>query len=60
MTILQEVIRDLELAALCLHDSLWRRLLVEVALYRVPQRPPRCYPRVVKRKMSNFPLKREG
>jgi hypothetical protein len=33
-------------------------LLSEIAVTRQPRRRPRCNPRVVKRKMSNFPLKR--
>jgi len=33
-------------------------LLTELAAERLPPRRPRHNPRVVKRKMSNFPLKR--
>jgi hypothetical protein len=33
-------------------------LLTEVAAERLPPRRPRHNPRAVKRKMSNFPLKR--
>jgi len=56
--LLQEAIRDFQLAAPCLHAILLERLLGEIALHRVQQRLPRSNPRVVKRKMSNFPLKR--
>jgi hypothetical protein len=34
------------------------RLLTEVAAERLPPRRERCNPRVVKRKMSNYKLKR--
>jgi hypothetical protein len=40
------------------HPVLYERLLKDIAAQPVQQRPPRSYPRVVKRKMSNFPLKR--
>jgi len=33
-------------------------LLRDIADQRLPERRPRVNPRVVKRKMSNFPLKR--
>lgn len=56
--LVEEAIRDFQLAAPCLHELLWDRLLREIAAHRVQQRLPRSNPRVVKRKMSNFPLKR--
>lgn len=37
---------------------LYTRLLLDLAARRLPERRPRCNPRVVKRKMSNFKLKR--
>ncbi len=38
----------------------WReRLLRDIAREQLPKRDNRCHPRVVKRKMSNFDLKRE-
>jgi hypothetical protein len=37
---------------------LYARLLVDLAAKRLPERRPRSNPRVVKRKMSNFKLKR--
>jgi hypothetical protein len=40
------------------HHQLYLRLLNDVARYRLPERANRIYPRVVKRKMSKFPLKR--
>lgn len=38
--------------------DLYRRLLSDIAAVRLPERRPRSNPRVVKRKMSNFRLKR--
>jgi len=58
VVLIQEAIRDFKMAAECLLPDLFERLLKEIARHRVQQRPPRWYPRVVKRKMSNFPLKR--
>jgi hypothetical protein len=40
------------------HPSLYQRLLDDVARYHVPERANRINPRVVKRKMSKFLLKR--
>jgi hypothetical protein len=37
---------------------LYMRLLQDIAARRLPERRPRSNPRVVKRKMSNFKLKR--
>jgi hypothetical protein len=58
VTLVTEAIRDFQLAAPCLHELLFDRLLREIAMHRVQQRLPRSNPRVVKRKMSNFRLKR--
>jgi hypothetical protein len=38
--------------------ALYQRLLEDIARFRLPPRRPRINPRVVKRKMSNFPLKK--
>jgi hypothetical protein len=38
--------------------ALYQRLLRDIARYRLPERDHRINPRVVKRKMSKFPLKR--
>jgi Insertion element 4 transposase N-terminal/Transposase DDE domain len=38
--------------------ELYQRLLNDIARHRLPERKPRTNPRVVKRKMSNFGLKR--
>lgn len=40
------------------HSRLWTRLLGDIARFRLPERENRSNPRVVKRKMSNFKLKR--
>jgi hypothetical protein len=40
------------------HDRLWSRLLRDIACFQLPERENRSNPRVVKRKMSNFRLKR--
>jgi hypothetical protein len=40
------------------HDRLWQRLLRDIARQPLPPRRLRTNPRVVKRKMSNFKLKR--
>lgn len=39
-------------------EALYERLLSDIARQRLPERKPRTNPRVVKRKMSNFHLKR--
>ncbi len=57
-----EVIRvaldDFHLVAPAQHPLLYQRLLRDIAACRLPQRALRTNPRVVKRKMSNFKLKR--
>jgi IS4 transposase len=40
------------------HHRLWSRLLHDIAQFQLPERENRANPRVVKRKMSNFKLKR--
>lgn len=61
-------VRALHLLGVAVHDfclvapseyaRVYARLLVEIARRPLPERRPRCNPRVVKRKMSNFALKR--
>jgi hypothetical protein len=60
VVVIQETIPLLQIAAPELVPLLYERMLQEIAAHPVQQRPPRSYPRVVKRKMSNFPLKRAG
>jgi hypothetical protein len=49
---------DFHLVAPAQHPCLYRRLLRDIAACRLPARAARTNPRVVKRKMSNFKLKR--
>jgi hypothetical protein len=49
---------DFHLVAPAQHPRLFARLLRALAACRLPPRAPRTNPRVVKRKMSNFKLKR--
>jgi hypothetical protein len=58
VTIITETILLLQMASPTLQSLLYERMLKDIAAQEVQQRPPRSYPRVVKRKMSKFPLKR--
>jgi Insertion element 4 transposase N-terminal/Transposase DDE domain len=49
---------DFHLVAPTDHARLYQRLLRDIAACRLPERAQRTNPRVVKRKMSNFKLKR--
>ncbi len=49
---------DFHLVAPVQHPCLYQRLLRDIAACRLPTRAARTNPRVVKRKMSNFKLKR--
>jgi len=49
---------DFQLVTPRQHGLLYRRLLRDIAACRLPRRARRTNPRVVKRKMSNFKLKR--
>jgi hypothetical protein len=49
-----------QLVAPAHHDLLYQRLLRDIAACRLPARARRTTPRVVKRKMSKFALKRGG
>jgi len=49
---------DFQLVPPAQHDLLSQRLLRDIAACRLPDRAPRTNPRVVKRKMSKFRLKR--
>jgi hypothetical protein len=60
MTIIEETIPLFQIAAPDSYPVVYQRLLKDIVAQTVQQRPPRSYPRVVKRKMSNFPLKRAG
>lgn len=58
--ILRVGVFEFQIVAPVQRDQLYARLLDDIARARLPARDNRrCNPRVVKRKMSNFPLKRE-
>lgn len=56
--VIVDAIPEFQMAALHQLDHLHTRLLQDIADGRIPERRPRSNPRVVKRKMSNFRLKR--
>lgn len=53
-----DAIPDFQLVDPLDHDRLWSRLLRDIAHFQLPERENRLNPRAVKRKMSNFMLKR--
>jgi hypothetical protein len=56
--LIRMAIADFQLVAPVQHPLLYRRLLRAIAACRLPERATRTNPRVVKRKMSKFALKR--
>jgi hypothetical protein len=58
VTVIEETIPFFQIASSELQGLLYERMLKDIAAQKIQQRPPRSYPRVVKRKMSKFPLKR--
>ena len=56
--LIRMAIADFQLVAPVQHPLLYRRLLRDIAACRLPERATRTNPRVVKRKMSKFALKR--
>ncbi len=58
LRVLQDALPEFQMVAPEQVSALYRRLLHDIADQRLPERRPRVNPRVVKRKMSNFPLKR--
>ena len=56
--LIRMAIADFQLVAPVQHPLLYRRLLRDSAACRLPERATRTNPRVVKRKMSKFALKR--
>jgi hypothetical protein len=59
LRLIRAAIPEFQLVDPVLHDHLWRRLLRDIVRHILPApRRHRTYPRVVKRKMSNFKLKR--
>jgi len=51
-------VAEFQMVAVEQRPALYQRLLGDIARYRLPERQPRTNPRVVKRKMSKFRLKR--
>ena len=58
LRLIRAAIPEFQLVDPALHDRLWSRLLRDIVRHSLPSRPNRTNPRVVKRKMSNFKLKR--
>jgi hypothetical protein len=58
LRLIQASIPEFQLVDPVLHDQLWHRLLRDIVRHVLPLRRNRTQPRVVKRKMSNFKLKR--
>ncbi len=58
LRVLQDALPEFQMVTPEQVSSLYQRLLHDIADQRLPERRPRVNPRVVKRKMSNFPLKR--
>lgn len=58
LRVIQDAISDLEMVAPAQWARHWARLIREIAAGRLAPRRARSNPRVVKRKMSKFPLKR--
>ena len=59
LRLIRAAIPEFQLVDPALHDHLWRRLLRDIVRHILPSpRRNRTNPRVVKRKMSNFKLKR--
>jgi len=58
LRIIQQAIPEFQLVDGTQHRALYRRMLRDIAQQRLPERDHRINPRVVKRKMSKFHLKR--
>jgi hypothetical protein len=58
LRIICDAVAEFQMVAVEQRPALYQRLLADIARYRLPERKPRTNPRVVKRKMSNFRLKR--
>ena len=59
LRVLQDAIPEFQMIASEDHQRFYDRMLHDIASQRLPKRRPRSNPRVVKCKMSKFPLKRE-
>jgi hypothetical protein len=58
LRIIQQVIPEFQLVDPSQHSELYQRMLHDITQHRLPERDHRINPRVVKRKMSKFYLKR--
>jgi len=58
LEIVRDAVPEFQLVASTQQDALYARMLDDIAAKRLPERRTRTNPRVVKRKMSNFKLKR--
>ncbi len=59
LRVLQRAVPDFQKAPTPLVPHIYRQMLSEITQEILPNRRIRCYPRVVKRKMSKFVLKRD-
>jgi len=58
VSLIKDAVYDFQLVLPQHYPRLYRRLLADLTQHLLPPRAPRTNPRVVKRKMSNFKLKR--
>jgi len=58
LRLIQDALPEFQMVAVEQRAQLYQRLLRDIAHKRLPEREPRTNPRVVKRKMSKFRLKR--
>jgi len=58
LSLICDAVAEFQMVVVEQRPALYRRLLDDIARYRLPERQPRTNPRVVKRKMSKFRLKR--
>jgi hypothetical protein len=59
LRILRQAVFEFQIIAPSDHLAWYERLLKDIGREQLPERDHRCNPRVVKRKMSNFALKRD-
>lgn len=59
LRLLRIALFEAQIVALTQFDHWYQRLLERIARHQLPARDNRCNPRVVRRKMSNFDLKRD-
>ncbi len=58
LEVVRDAVAEFQMVAVAQQGALYDRLLQDIAAKRLPARRPRSNARVVKRKMSNFKLKR--